>query len=185
MFTGRDWCWSWSSNTLATWCEELTHWKRPWSWERLRAGGEGGDRGWDGWMDHWLNGHEFKQSPGDSEGQGSLVCCSPWGCKDWMTEQQQPALNWTWYFLFMDPVTHPVCFFYSINFIFFLRWERSRSGGDVGTQFCFLNQGFRQSFFLVTFPTSPCLQKDPGILIVNHCRDSALSVMLVHCFLYY
>ena len=30
--------------------EELTHWKRPWCWERLRAGGEGDDRGWDGWM---------------------------------------------------------------------------------------------------------------------------------------
>ena len=37
-------------NTLATWCEELTHWKRPWCWERLKAGGEGGNRGWDGWM---------------------------------------------------------------------------------------------------------------------------------------
>ena len=36
------------SNTLATWCEELTHLKRPWSWERLKAGGEGDDRGWDG-----------------------------------------------------------------------------------------------------------------------------------------
>ena len=34
----------------ATWCEELTHLKRPWCWERLRAGGEGDDRGWDGWM---------------------------------------------------------------------------------------------------------------------------------------
>ena len=37
-------------NTLATWCEELTHLKRPWCWERLRAGGKGDDRGWDGWM---------------------------------------------------------------------------------------------------------------------------------------
>ena len=42
--------WSWNSNTLATWCKELTHWKRPWYWERLRAGGEGDNRGWDGWM---------------------------------------------------------------------------------------------------------------------------------------
>ena len=52
----RDWCWSWNSNTLATWCKELTHWKRPWCWERLKAGGEGEDRGWDGWMaspTHW------------------------------------------------------------------------------------------------------------------------------------
>ena len=35
---------------LVTWCEELTHWKRPWCWERLKAGGEGDDRGWDGWV---------------------------------------------------------------------------------------------------------------------------------------
>ena len=46
----KDWCWSWSSNILATWWEELTHWKRPWCWERLKAGGEGDNRGWDGWM---------------------------------------------------------------------------------------------------------------------------------------
>ena len=31
---------------------------------------------------HQLNGHEFQQAPGDSEGQGGLVCCSPWGCKE-------------------------------------------------------------------------------------------------------
>ena len=35
---------------MVTWCEELTHWKRRWCWERLKAGGEGDDRGWDGWM---------------------------------------------------------------------------------------------------------------------------------------
>ena len=46
----KDWCWSWNSNTLATWCEDLTHSKRPWCWERLKAGGEGDDRGWDGLM---------------------------------------------------------------------------------------------------------------------------------------
>ena len=46
----KDWCWSWNFNTLATWCEELTHWKRPWCWERLKAGGEGDNRGSDGWM---------------------------------------------------------------------------------------------------------------------------------------
>ena len=46
----KDCCWSWSSHTLATWCRELIHWKGPWCWERLRAGGEGGDRGW-GWLD--------------------------------------------------------------------------------------------------------------------------------------
>ena len=48
--TNKSWCWSWNSNTLATWCKELTHRKRPWCWERLRAGRKGDDRGWDGWM---------------------------------------------------------------------------------------------------------------------------------------
>ena len=46
----KDQCWSWSSNTLAIWCEERTHWKRPWCWERLKAEGQGDDRGQDGWM---------------------------------------------------------------------------------------------------------------------------------------
>ena len=46
----KDWCWNWSSNTLATWWEELTHLKRPRCWEGLRAGREGDNRGWHGWM---------------------------------------------------------------------------------------------------------------------------------------
>ena len=41
---------NWNSYTLATWCKELTYLKRSWCWERLKAGGEGDDRGWDGWM---------------------------------------------------------------------------------------------------------------------------------------
>ena len=72
---------------FATWCEELTHWKRPWCQERLKAGGEGDDRGWGVWMAS-LNRCEFKQDLGDGEGQGSLVCCSPWGCKEMDTTQQ-------------------------------------------------------------------------------------------------
>ena len=46
----KDRCWTRNSNILATWCEELTHLKRLWCWERFRAGGEGDDREWDGWM---------------------------------------------------------------------------------------------------------------------------------------
>ena len=77
-------CWNWSSNTLATWCKELTHWKRPWYWERLRAG-EWGDTGWDSWM---ASSTQWTWVKADSEGQGSLACCSPWGCKEFeMTEQ--------------------------------------------------------------------------------------------------
>ena len=48
----KDWCWSWNSNTLATWCEELTHQKRPWWWERLKAllpSRRGQQRAW--WLD--------------------------------------------------------------------------------------------------------------------------------------
>ena len=54
MFIGRTDAKAETPNTLATWWEELTHWKRPWCWERLQAGGKGNDRGWDGWH-HWLN----------------------------------------------------------------------------------------------------------------------------------
>ena len=72
----------WSSNTLATWCEELTRWKRPWCWERLKAGGEGTTEdemvGWH----HRVNGHNFEQALGDDEGQGSLACCMAWGGKE-------------------------------------------------------------------------------------------------------
>ena len=90
----KDWCWSWNCNILATWCEKLAHLKRPWSWERLRAGREGDDRGWDGWMASptqwtwvWVN-----LWVGD--GQGSLACYGPWGRKESdMTEQLN--LNWT------------------------------------------------------------------------------------------
>ena len=58
VFTGRTW--SWNSNTLASWCEELTHLKRPWCWERLRAGGEGNDRGW--WLDGITNSMDMSLS---------------------------------------------------------------------------------------------------------------------------
>ena len=85
---GQQRCWS--SNTLASWYEEPTHWKRSWFWERLRAGGEGATEdkmvGWH----HWLNGHEFEQTLGKSEGQGSLVYCSLWGHKE-----QTRLSNWT------------------------------------------------------------------------------------------
>ena len=57
------WCWSWNSNSLATWCEELTHWKRPWCWERLKAGGRRGRQRMIGWH-HQLDGHESEQASG-------------------------------------------------------------------------------------------------------------------------
>ena len=77
----KDWCWSWSSNTSATWCKEPTHSKRPWFWEDRKQEKGMTENEMVGWH-HWLNGHEFEQTPGGSEGQGSLVCCSPWGGKE-------------------------------------------------------------------------------------------------------
>ena len=88
----RDWCWGWNSNTLANWCKELTHLKRPWCWEKLKAGGEGDDRGWDGWIASLTQGHEFGWTPRVGDGQGGLGCLGSWGRKELdMTEQ----LNWT------------------------------------------------------------------------------------------
>ena len=84
----KDWIWSRSSNTLTTWCKEPTHWKRPWFWERLKAGGEGDDRGWGGWMASWTQWTWAEQTPGDSEGLGSLACCSPWSHKESSTTKQ-------------------------------------------------------------------------------------------------
>ena len=79
-------------NILSTCCEELTHLKRPWCWERLKAGGEGDNRGWDGLMTSPIDGHESEQALGVGEGQGRLACCSSWGCKELDTSER---LNWT------------------------------------------------------------------------------------------
>ena len=67
---------------LASWCEELSHWKRLMLGKIEGRSGRGQQRiemvGWH----HWLNGHGFEQAPGIGDGQGSLVCCIPWGCKE-------------------------------------------------------------------------------------------------------
>ena len=89
----KDWCWSWSSNILATWCKQMTHWKRPWCWERLKAGGEGDNKGWDGWIVSLIQWHELGQTLRYGEGQEGLACCSPWGSQrvghNLVTEQQE------------------------------------------------------------------------------------------------
>ena len=62
---------------MATWFEELTHWKRPWCWERLRAEVEGVKKNEiDGWHLQF-NGKKCEQTLGDSEGQGSLWATLP------------------------------------------------------------------------------------------------------------
>ena len=90
----KDWCWGWNSNTLGNSCEELTHLKSPWSWERLKMGGEGDDRGWDGWMASptqwtwvWVNSGNWcwTRRPDVLQSMGSQRVGH-----DWVTE-----LNWS------------------------------------------------------------------------------------------
>ena len=88
----KEWYWSGNSNTLATCCEELTHLKRPWCWERLKLGGEGDDRGWGSrmasltqWTWVWVNSGSWWWT-------GRPACCSPWCRKELDTTEQ---LNWT------------------------------------------------------------------------------------------
>ena len=84
----KDWCWSWSSNTLASWLiGKDPDAGKDW---RLEEKGMTEDEmvGWP----HQLNGLVFEQALGFDDGQGSLAWYSPWGCKNWtwLTE-----LNWT------------------------------------------------------------------------------------------
>ena len=85
----KDWCWSWNSSTLATWYEELTHWKRPYCWERLKVGGEGDDREWDGWMAVSL----------------SRLCELVMDRKAWHAVVQGVAKSWKWLRDWTDPLT--------------------------------------------------------------------------------
>ena len=60
IFNWKDWCLSWSYNIFATWCKELTHWKRPWCWETLRAEIKGSDRL--RWLDGIINSMDMSSS---------------------------------------------------------------------------------------------------------------------------
>ena len=99
---------------LATLCEELTHWRRPWCWERLKAGREGEDRGWDGWMASltwwrciWTSSWSWWRTgePGVVQSMGHKVE------HDWATD-----LNWTELKLYFTSVT----FVWDIHI---LRWQ--------------------------------------------------------------
>ena len=127
-FLWKEWCWSWNSSTLATSCKELTHWKRLWCWEGLGAGGEGDDRGWDGWMASptrwtwvWVNSEKWWWTgrPGVLQFMRSQRVGH-----DWETE-----LNFPFALLLLNPIGFRLlCFqFYSFLWIFsflflFLLW---------------------------------------------------------------
>ena len=84
----KDCCWSWSSNTLATWMEEprsfhsISHWERPCCWERVRQKKKGAaENEMAGWL-HQFSGYDFEQTLGECGRQRSLMCCSPWDCEE-------------------------------------------------------------------------------------------------------
>ena len=91
----KDWCWSWSSNTLATWCKEPNHSKRPWCCERTQVEKRVTEDEMVGWH-HWLNGREFEQALGDSEEQGNLSCCCLWGHKESDMTATEPQQIFCW-----------------------------------------------------------------------------------------
>ena len=94
MIHWKDWCWSWSSNPLTTWCEEPTHWKYP-DARKERGQEEKGVRADEvvGWH-RWLNGYEFEQTSRDIEGQGGLAWCSPLGHKELDIAQRLNNNSW-------------------------------------------------------------------------------------------
>ena len=67
---------------------ELTHWKRLWCWEGVGAGGEGDDRGWDGWMASLTRWMWVCVNPGVGDGQGGLACFDSWGRKELDTTER-------------------------------------------------------------------------------------------------
>ena len=92
---------NWNSNTLATWCKELSHWKRPWCWERLKAGGERDDRGWDVWMASltqwtwvWVSSGRWWRTgkPGVLQSMGSQRFKHDWGTELNCTEWESPSI---------------------------------------------------------------------------------------------
>ena len=83
----------WPNNPIL----KLTHWKRLWCWEGLGAGGEGDDRGWDGWMASVTRWTWVWVNSGVGDGQGGLACCNSWGHKESDTTEQ---LNWTDWVIF-------------------------------------------------------------------------------------
>ena len=72
----------------------LPHWKRPWGWERLKAGREGDDRGWDGWMASSTQWKRVWVNSGSWWWTGRLVCCNSWFTRSWTRLSDWTELNW-------------------------------------------------------------------------------------------
>ena len=132
-----DWYWSWNSNTLATWCGELTLSKRPWCWERLKRRGGGDDRGRDAWMASLTQWTWICVSSRNLWWKGNWACCSPRDCKELdMTEllnwgsgksfgiELLYSTSWAWswanYLILSDPQSLPL---WDIGWILRRKWD--------------------------------------------------------------
>ena len=85
-----------NSNTLATWCEELIHWKGPWCWARSKVGREGEDRGWDGCMASLSQWTWFSVNSGSWWWTRRPVCCFSCGHKESDTTERLNWTEWKW-----------------------------------------------------------------------------------------
>ena len=133
------------SNTLDTWCKERTSWKRPWCWEKLKAGGEGDDRGWNGWtalLTQWTwvwassGSWWWTGKPGAPQSMGSKRVRH-----DWATE-----LNWKFSNPFLDPL---------INFSLIVKWPGERKEVS-GIRWCrnLMNCGIKTHGGTLTWATT-------------------------------
>ena len=100
----KDSCWSWSSNTLATWCEELTHWKTHWCWDRLKAEGEKGDGRWEVWMASSIQWKWTWANSGSWWGTGKpgvLQSMGLWRVGHHLTTEQQQTVSHIYLFIML------------------------------------------------------------------------------------
>ena len=128
MFILKDYWWNWSSSTLNTCCEEPTHWKKTCYWERLRVGGEGGDRKWNHWMASltqwtWVWTNFCRQWRTEKTGVLKSAESQRAGCNSMIEQTKIKPNGYVWIFVLKCRYTSNFTFWYSIawmrlNFFF-------------------------------------------------------------------
>ena len=159
------------SNTLATWCKELTHLKKdPDAGKDWRQEEKGTTEDEMVRWHHWRYGHEFEWALGVGDGQGGLACCSPWGCKELDTTVW---LNWTelnWLFnLLQLGIVYPWQVW--LDMLEDYRAIILQNGPQISFIWCFLLTGFRLYIWKVL-----CEQG-------NHRCSAVLSMHPVRCYM--